>query len=168
MKFTARLTTLFITIGISFFDLERVRVADTAGIKVGEQDSMTRCWEDVLIGQTSAAFDVRVSEYLKVPTAYFASAVYNKEDRMAGIVVARITISRLYEMVKGGAKIQEEDIDIINKDGILIYPNHNPKGILKDNLSNWKVVEKVSRGDIIGSGKCRHTGGEEAIYVFCR
>jgi signal transduction histidine kinase/HAMP domain-containing protein len=160
---------------LSFFNLERIRIADTAGIHIGQQHQMTRYWEDVLAGQVSAASDVRIQEELQMPIVYFASAVNNKEGRAIGVVVARIPTSRLFEMIKGSAGIQEEEeeeeeeIDIINKDGLLIYSNHNRGGILKENLPEWESVKIAQREKIFGSAKHRHPDEKEVmLHAFCR
>jgi len=159
---------------LSFFNLERIRIADTAGMKIGEQNRMTRYWEDILAGQVSVASDVHISEDFKVPVVYFASTVKNKEGKVVGVVVTRILQSRLFEMVKGSMGSQEEEeeeeIDIVNKDGLLIYSNHNREGILKDNLFDWESAKKAHQGKIFGSGKQhRHPGEKEkTLYVFCR
>jgi len=161
-------------VSLSFFNLERIRIADTSGLNIGEQNQMTRYFEDVLAGQVSAASDVHISEALKVPVAYFASAVKNKEDKVIGVVVARILTSRLFEMIKGSARIQEEEeeeeeIDLINKDGLLIYSNHNRGGILKENLPEWESIKIAQREKIFGSAKHRHPGEKEVmLHAFCR
>jgi PAS domain S-box-containing protein len=160
---------------LSFFNLERIRIADTAGMSIGEQNRMTPYWEDILSGKVSAASDVHIAKDLQVPVVYFASAVNNKEGRAIGVVVARIPTNRLFEMVKGSAKIQEEEeeeeeeIDIINKDGLLIYSNHNREGILKENLPEWELIKIAQREKIFGSDKHRNPGEKEtALYAFCR
>jgi len=157
---------------LSFFNLERIRIADTSGMKIGEQNWMTRYWEDVLSGKVSAASDVHISEDFKVPVVYFASTVKNKEGKGVGVVVTRILQSRLFEMVKGSMGSQEEEeeeIDIVNKDGLLIYSNHNREGILKENLPEWESIKIDQQDKIFGSTKHWHPGEKETtLYVFCR
>ncbi len=157
-------------VSLSFFNLERVRIADTSGLNIGAQDRMTRYWEDVLAGQVSAASDVHIAKDLQVPIVYFASVVNNKEGKVIGVVVARISTNQLFEMVKISMGIQKgEEIDIINKNGLLIYSNHNRAGILKDNLSNWKSVERALQGKLFGSARHQHPDqGQKNLQVFCR
>ena len=161
-------------VSLSFFNLERIRIADTAGMNIGEQNRMTRYWEDVLSGNVSAASDVSISEEFQVPIVYFASAVNNKEGKIVGVVVARILTSRLFEMIKGSAGIQEEEeeeeeIDLINKDGLLIYSNHNRAGILKENLPERESIKIAQQEKIFGSVKYRNPDEKEAeIHAFCR
>jgi PAS domain S-box-containing protein len=157
-------------ISLSFFNLERIRIADTAGLNIGEQNQMTRYWEDVLSGKVSAASDVHITKDLQVPVTYFASAVNNKEGRAIGVVVARVLISHLFERVKISAGIQgEEEIDIVNRDSLLIYSNYNREGILKDNLSNRESLERTRQGKIFGTAIHRHPGKEkETLFAFCR
>jgi PAS domain S-box-containing protein len=75
-------------------------------------------------------------------------------------------------MVKGsmGSQEEEEEIDIVNKDGLLIYSNHNREGILKENLPEWESIKIDQQEKIFGSGKQhRHPGEKETtLYVFCR
>jgi len=154
----------------SFFNLERIRIADTAGLRIGEQNRMTRYWEDILSGKVSAASDVHIAEDLQVPVIYFASAVNNKEGRAIGVVVARIPTSRLFEMVKTSAEIQEEEeIDIVNKDGLLIYSNHNREGILKENLPEGESIKIAQWDKIFGSVKHWNPDEKETmLQAFCR
>jgi PAS domain S-box-containing protein len=158
-------------VSLSFFNLERIRIADTAGINIGQQHQMTRYWEDVLAGQVSAASDVRIAEVFQMCIIYFASPVKNKEGKAIGVVVARIPTSRLFEMVKVsmGSQEEEEEIDIVNKDGLLIYSNHNRESILKENLPEWESIKIDQQEKIFGSAKHQHPGEKETtLYVFCR
>src|SRR3989338_5792703 len=154
---------------LSFFNLERIRIADTAGLHIGKQHQMVPYWEDVLSGKMSAARDVRIAEELQVPIVYFASVVNNKEGRATGVVVARLPASHLFEMAKGNVGIQEEEMNIINKDGLLIYSNHNREGILKEHLPEWESIKMAQREKIFGSGKSKRPDEKEMHFIaFCR
>src|SRR3989338_8915949 len=71
---------------LSFFDLNRIRIADTAGLDIGKQHLIVGYWEDVLRGDISAASDIRVSEELKTIPIYFASPVKDKNGETFGYV----------------------------------------------------------------------------------
>jgi hypothetical protein len=47
-------------VSLSFFDLNRIRIADTAGLSIGTQDKMTPVFEEVLNKGVSVASDIRV------------------------------------------------------------------------------------------------------------
>src|SRR4030043_1384257 len=48
-------------VSLSFFNLERIRIADTAGLSIGEQNRMGHYLEDVLSGKASARADVHIA-----------------------------------------------------------------------------------------------------------
>ena len=85
--------------------------------------------------------DIRLAEALEMPIIYFASPVKDRNGETFGVVVARIPITKLYEITKGGVGSYEHEelveIDLIDKTGLLLYSSHNKEGILKDNLSDW-------------------------------
>ena len=114
---------------LSFFDLNRIRIADTAGLHLGEQHHMVRYWEDVLAGNVSAASDIRLAEELHAPVIYFASPVKDENGEAFAVVVARMPIRKLYDTTKGAEKDGFE-IDLMDKAGLLLYSNYNNRGIL--------------------------------------
>ena len=141
---------------LSFFDLNRIRIADTSGLHLGKQHKMVRYWKDVLEGKISAATDIRMAEELKIPIIYFAAPVLDASGKAFGVVVSRMPISKLYEMTKTIVPQAHDhgklEIDLIDKEGLLIYSNTNKKGILKDNLSDWGAVKaSMAKGAAIGS-----------------
>ncbi|MFH1441508.1 MAG: ATP-binding protein [Candidatus Omnitrophota bacterium] len=154
-------------VSFSFLNLEHIRIADTTGLHIGEQYQMERYLKDVLSGEVITASDVSLSKDFKVPMIYLVSLVNNKQGKAIGIIVARIPLTLLFEIIKGGGKIQEgERIDLVNKDSILLYSNYNYKGILKDNLSEWESIKRAHHGEIKGSAKHQHPGEEKMLYVF--
>ena len=153
---------------LSFFDLDRIRIADTSGLGLGKQHRMVPHLEDALQGKISSASDIHVSKELKIPVIYFASPVKGQGDETIGIVAAKIPATKLYEITGGGAGIGEEDIriDLVNKDGLLLYSNYNRKGILEDNLAHWEAFQRAKAGEEIGSLKDKYLGKEETISTF--
>ena len=154
---------------LSFFDLDRIRIADTSGLGLGKQHRMVPYLEDVLQGKISSASDIHVSEELKMPVIYFSSPVKGQGDETIGIVAAKIPAIKLYEITGGGAGIGEEEdirIDLVNKDGLLLYSNYNRKGILEDSLAHWKAFQRAKAGEEIGSLKDKYLGKEETISTF--
>ena len=154
---------------LSFFDLDRVRIADTSGLQLGKQDRMFPYLEEALQGNVSGASDIHISEELRIPVIYFSSPVKDRIGEISGVVVARIPASKFYEIIGGGAGISGEGkvkIDLVNKDFLLLYSNYNRKGILHDNLSDREAIRRVKAGEYKGSGIHKSPGKEESIYVF--
>ena len=109
---------------LSFFDLNRIRIADISRLNIGKQHPMVGYWEDVLAGKISAASDIRVAEELHAPVIYFAAPVKDRSGHPFGVVVARVPVTRLYEITKKAGVIQEAEdleIDLLDKQGLLLY-----------------------------------------------
>ena len=153
---------------ISFFDMNRIRIADTSGLDIGKQHQITRYWEDVYAGHVSAASDVRISEDFKVPIVYFASQVKNTEGKAIGVVVARMLKSRLFEILKLSDADQGKSIYIINKDGLLIYSNHINTGAQIATLSEWELIKAHIKDKISGSLILKSPTKEDGLYAYCK
>jgi len=158
-------------VSVSFFDTNRIRIADTSGIGIGKQNELELYFKESAQGGISAASDVKMSSTLNQPIIYFASPVKDETNEIFGVVVTRIPITKLYEITKEAAGIhkgEESMVDLIDKDGLLLYSNHNQKGILKDNLTEWESFQRSRAGEKVGNGVHTDPGEEEMIYVFAR
>ncbi|SMC58671.1 PAS domain S-box-containing protein/diguanylate cyclase (GGDEF) domain-containing protein [Desulfocicer vacuolatum DSM 3385] len=158
-------------ISLSFFDLDRVRIADTSGLHLGVKQVMTKYWEDVLQDKLSIASDIRVAEELNNPTIYFASLVKDKNSRPFGAVISRMSVAAVYDIIgRNNSTVHMGEclrINLLNKDGLIIYSNNNRKGILREKFPGWEeennniIKEKVNFK--IGTPP----GEEEMIMAFC-
>ena len=86
-------------VSLSFFNLNRVRVADTSGLVLGKQESKHKYWEDVLQGRLSIASDISFSETLGVPVINFAAPVKGRNNQPFGVVVTKMSPEKLYEII---------------------------------------------------------------------
>ena len=134
-------------VSLSFFDLNGVRIADTEGLSIGKKLNPAKYWEEVMKNGISAASDISIDDELKIPVIYFASQVNDKDGIPFGVIVARMPVTKLYEITEK-SNLNENDrlkpsIDLISEDGLLIYSNYNKKGVLKENLfKNDNIVKK--------------------------
>lgn len=122
----------------SFFDMNRVRKADSKGLDVGKQHPNTIYWADIQAGK-DIVVDISESNSLKSNVLHFASVVRNAQGEKIGVIVSRILVERLYEVFqeipyRKGLK-EHLHIDLINQQGLLLYSNHNPKGVLQEHFS---------------------------------
>ena len=156
---------------LSFFDLNRVRIADTSGMSLGKQDSVFKEWDMVLQGRLSIASDVAISKTLGLPVFFFATLVKDKNNQPFGVIMTRMPLDKLYEIL-GNVSItsaieQDIRIDLVNRDGLLIYSNYNHKGILIEKPPDWEAVKNRS-GEKIGTAEHQmHPGHEDSLMVFC-
>jgi signal transduction histidine kinase len=158
-------------VSLSFFDINRIRIADTSGIDIGKQNELELYFKESVQGKISAASNVKMSSTLNQPIIYFASPVKDEKGEIFGVVVTRIPITKLYEITKEAAGIREKEefmVDLVYKDGLLLYSNYNRKGILKDNLTEWESFQRSRAGEKTGNAMHADLGEEEVIYVFVR
>jgi len=156
---------------LSLFDLNRVRIADTSGMSLGKQGSSFKEWDVVLQGGLSIASDIDLSKTLGLPVIFFATLVKDKNNQPFGIIMTRMPLDRLYEIF-GNVSISsavEEDIhiDLVNRDGLLIYSNCDRKGILIEKSPDWEAVKNRSEEKIGTIEHYMHSGTEDSIMVFC-
>jgi len=120
------------TESLSFFDANRVRLADTEGLEVGKQHSLSKYW--IKLANTDLAFDISKSESLNRIVIHFATHIRDENGRKVGTLVSRILIDRLYEVFETLDKListNEMHIDLLDSEQILIYSNHQQKSLLK-------------------------------------
>jgi len=156
---------------ISFFDLNRIRIADTKVKELGKQHPFTEYWPEIAEGR-EFAMGVSESKTLKEVIFYFASVVKDNNGSPFGVVVSRMPFEILHSITRQAAGIHqhEEDlkIDLVNKEGLLLYSNYTKKGVLTDISPDWEITKRfLSTGKMTGSERHYHSEGEK-IYTFVR
>jgi signal transduction histidine kinase/CheY-like chemotaxis protein len=158
---------------ISFFDLSGVRISDSDGLGIGKVvDRNSEYWKEAVNRGFSAASDLSMDEELKIPVIYFASLVKDKDGAPFGVVVARVPVSKLYDVTEYSSlsknSILNPDIDLVDKNGLLLYSNYNEKGVLTENIyDSDKIVKEFAEGRL-GDIKSFKPAGEESIYFFSK
>jgi PAS domain S-box-containing protein len=162
---------------LSFFDLNRIRIADTAGLHLGKQHKVVQWSKDTMDkGIISIASDIGVAEELKMPIIYFASPVKDKKGEPFGVVVARMPVVKLHDLIRDVADTLGEKvgIDLVQRNGLLLYSSYNRQGILKYNMADREAVKRSMAGERAGSlQEYHHRPGRygvegEDIFVFAR
>lgn len=152
---------------ISLFDSNRVRIVDTGEVEIGKQHSLAGYWKDIDAGK-DFTMDLGKSVSLGKYVFHFAHVIRDKEGKKAGVVVSRMPVESLNEIIKGTAGLSKEaEIDLVDRDGLLLYSNYNPDGILRDNLSELESLKKFRSGHAeIVTHSCPLKEGEPAVCVF--
>ncbi|MBF0317674.1 MAG: diguanylate cyclase [Nitrospirae bacterium] len=158
---------------MSFFTLDRVRIADTSAKNIGQQSPLKGYWTQLKEG-TDVLVDVSFSDTLNDNVIRFAAYVKDSEGASFGVVVLRLTLDVLHDIVKEVKGLHDRDtkmdVDLVSSEGLLVYSNYNLKGILKETSSDWLFAKPLlSSGKKVGSARHRHSGGtEEEILAFSR
>lgn len=161
---------------ISFFDMSRKRIADTAGQDVGRIHTLNEFWLGIKSGQDSV-IDMYFSESLNMPVFHIATVVKDNTGAPTGVLVGRMSAEWLNEILKFPATIQSFDkvlnekklmrMDAVNKNGLIIYSNYDQNSILKNTSTYWKYIkDDVGRGVMNKGYRLRLPGMEEEIVTF--
>lgn len=155
---------------ISFFNLNRVRLADTSGKELGKQHPLAGYWKDLEAGKDSA-INIAGSESLKKPVLHIASIIKNKKGIPFGVIVLRVPIERLYGLVGqivGTYEIGKDiKMDMLNDEGLILYSDYNENGILKEISPDWQdIKESIRQGKKVGSGRHFHPKIGDEIHAY--
>ncbi|PWJ44618.1 SpoIIE family protein phosphatase [Sediminitomix flava] len=131
---------------MSFFNMERIRIADSKGLSIGKKHSFSKYWKEITESNQDVVLDISRSESVGEIVLHFASFVKDEKGKKVGLIVSRILIPRLYEVfkheeVKGHSIYSSPNtlIDLVNQNGILLYSSHRPQSVLKDGYYNQTV-----------------------------
>ncbi len=157
---------------LSFFNLDRIRVADTAGLHLGKKHDVVRWSIDTIEkNRVSAAADIRIAEELKIPVAYFASPVKDFKGEPLGVVVAGMSVEKIFDIIRTSRHTfgKDVEIDLVNRDGLLLFSNHNRENMYKLKLDSIESYKRSMAGETYGSGRDYHRQPRrEYLYVFAR
>lgn len=156
---------------LSFFDLKRTRIADTTGRNLGERHPFSDYWPEIAAGKdfVMTVADSRIGRGVVV---YFASVVRDSAGKPFGVVASRMPVANVYEIaeqaVYGRLSAQKANVELLNREGLVLYSSYNIPGILKEKSEDWGSIE----GLLLGGGKSGSIGhswrGEEEISAFAR
>lgn len=149
---------------LSFFDMNRVRIADTSGEKIGEQRKFVEYWIDIAEGKEFVV-NLHKSITLHKIVIHFVQVVKDKNGIPFGVVVSRTPVDELNEIVEqveSTHKHGEFKIELLDKNGLILYSSKNKDAILKKESDDWEIIEKsVVSG--IKNGALKYTNPKEYI-----
>lgn len=158
---------------ISYFDSNRVRIADTSGIDVGVKHPFNEYWPKLFEGVDEiVSFDMSAS--LNKYVIHFASKVKDANGKPFSTVVSRVPIEIIVEIIKSMSFRTELEkdiqVDIMNDEGLILFSNYNPKSILKETSSYFTLTkELISLSKNTGSIRFYPNGDkEEKIIAIAR
>ena len=134
---------------LSFFDLNRTRIADTTGVEIGVQHSESGYW--ALLKKNDPGFVMDISDAVpwNIPVIHFAYPVRDRaQGDVFGFIVARMPLEKINDIVR---KVSMENkgeikIDLVDADGRILFSDYNRKGILKKKSFLWFWVQGLFPG----------------------
>ncbi len=162
-------------ISLALFDMNRIRIADTTGKNIGKQHSFSEYWPAIAGGGKDSHMVVTSSESSGKTVFYFAAVVRDGKGIPVGVVASKMPVEDLYVIADKLGRIHKDRadpyVDLVDKNGILLYSNYNKKGLLTEVSPDWDFVRGAfSSASSVGSMKYTNPKeklGEE-ILVFVR
>lgn len=108
-------------VSLSFFDVNHTRIADTSGLLIGKKSSSAVFWDK--LKNSDSFVDFGFSESLGERVLRFGSVVRDKDGMPFGVIVARVGLSKIYEIVSIMNKLfgKEFIIELVNQNNELVY-----------------------------------------------
>lgn len=157
---------------LSFFNMKRIKIAGISPIALGEQHPLTEYMKDIAEGK-SFIIGISESKVVKDVAFYFASLVKDAKGTNLGVVSARMPLESFHEIAKkavgslGNAKNMK--MDLVDKDGLILYSDHRKEAILKKTLPEWESVKKaMTTAPKTDRGVSYRPEIEEEVHVFAR
>jgi serine phosphatase RsbU (regulator of sigma subunit) len=156
-----RISTLYNS--ISYFDISRIRIADTEEKNVGKQHALINYWKRINQGEEEV-IDISFSESLNTNVFHFASIVKDNRGEKIGVVVTRMLVSRFYEILPTLSEkeniLSKMQVDLLDADGVLLYSNYNPNGILREKYNKSLILNYLKK-----STKGYHEDGDILYFL---
>ncbi len=157
---------------ISFFGLDRTRIADTEGQGLGLQHKLTGYWRQIAAGN-NYVLDISTSETLGKEVFHLASIVRDYQGVPFGVVVSRIPVEALPVILNRPLRLFKlgllPKMDLIDKNGLILYSTHNKKGMLREIWPAFDLVKQgIAAGEPNGTGLFTGTSRQkpEEILIF--
>jgi serine phosphatase RsbU (regulator of sigma subunit) len=136
---------------ISFFDPTRLRLADSRNLNIGKIHDLSNYWEKIDQGQQEVTMDISPSASLQIPVMHFAAVVRSDIGTRVGTVVTRADLSWINsifeESIATDSLMRNADIDLLDKEGTILYSNTNPNGVLKEKYHNMEQLTYFAAHD---------------------
>lgn len=132
----------------SYFDLNRVRIADSKRLSIGKQHPETPYWTKLMNGQ-GATVDVSTSESVGRVVIHLATKVTNlTNDTEIGVLVGRILVDELFKIV-GEFSLSSDtsrnlDIHLLDTEGTILYSNLDPSSILTSTYEEYDLISSLN------------------------
>lgn len=150
---------------ISFFNPERLRLADSRDLNLGQTHKLTTYWKKIDEEQQEVTMDISPSVSLGIPVMHFAAVVRNDDGQRVGTVVTRADLSWINstfeESIATDSLMRTADINLLDKEGTILYSTTNPDGVLKEKYHDMKQLAYFASHD----KEKNHLFGEK-IYFY--
>lgn len=135
----------------SFFNNERVRIADSKRLSIGKQHDYSLYWTRISPEQ-DAVMDISKDESLGRVVLHFATVVEDVfEEEPIGVLVGRILVDELYQIMGdislGSDTTRSLDVTLVDKTGTVLYSSDESIAPLEDSFSDFDRISQSYSGE---------------------
>ena len=132
---------------VSYYTLGRTLIASAGHYpSTSRVHPLTEYWPEIYSGKDSVV-NISRSAALHVPTLHFAIRVRNRSGKTVGVLVARIPAAELYGLMESKTHPDPSeakyDLDILGRDGTILYSNHKPGSMLNSVDEDFDVIREA-------------------------
>ncbi len=158
---------------LSYFDNSRTRIADTAGLEIGEKDTQKAYWQAIEAGAISSGSVYALAPDLKTEVIYFACPVVGLNGEPRGAVVARMPLGILHAIISQiriprSPDAGEVRTDLVSAGGRLLYSSHASKDRILKPILGWSSIDSEVNGRAVSEISGRSIGRDDDITVVVR
>lgn len=130
----------------SFFNNDRLRIADSKSLSVGKTHSLSTYWTKIS-PTIDAVVDVDRSESTELNVMNFATVVKDPETREPkGVLVGSVLVDELYKFmgdISLGENERQLSVTLLDEGGIILYTQDESKTVLEDKFADFDLIQKV-------------------------
>ena len=141
---------------ISIYNADGIKIGDTRSLLLGSNESQKPFFKHAIQGEDYYDRVPMKSQSVGQYVIHFAEPLYDKQDKISGVIVTRYSIHKINDVFKQVQQVQQQSlelgnelgsvstpyqIDLVSNEGIVIYSNHDPKSILKRNVTNLEIFK---------------------------
>ena len=162
---------------VTYFDTERNVIASAGqSRRVYKRHPVNEYWPAVYAGEDHI-INISRSTSLQVPTLHLADRVIDARGKTVGILVARVPVDELYglmnEKKEANGTPKKYELDILDRDGTVLYSNHNSDSILNAVDEDFSLIKDAipavrTVGSLTEIHREAHSGENKVLMVFAK
>jgi signal transduction histidine kinase len=130
---------------ISLYNNHGIKIGDTRSIAIGVNDSDKAFYKDAINGRIYydkvPVFSTSLRQYI----IDFSGPLYDENNKISGVLVLRFPLNKINDIMleAGGTISKDADIDLLSKDGLIIYSSNDPKDVLQKKVIGLAIFYKL-------------------------
>src|SRR5919199_117425 len=130
---------------ISLYNNHGIKIGDTRSIAIGVNDSDKAFYKGAINGRIYYDKVPVFSTSLRQYVIDFSGPLYDDNNKISGVLVLRFPLNKINDIMleAGGTISKDADIDLLSKDGLIIYSNNDPKAVLQKKVMGLEIFNKL-------------------------